>query len=283
LKCAGRVISALSFELDPRPGGAHRARMRSPEGGEYSNGGVVREIVEPGRLLFSFAWADESDHEMVIGVTFVEHDGKTEMTFRQSGFKSVESRDGHKEGWNESFDKLAEYLAKESSPSTRTPITVRVTRRFAASAERVFDVWLDPISVGNWLFATPTGEMIRVEIDPRVGGRFVIVERRDGVDAFHVGEYLEIDRPRRLVFSFAVDEQMADASLVRLDIVPLDEGCELTLTHEIDPKFADYLNRTEEGWTNILQGLREVLETQNSSMSAADREAHLRRMSNGPN
>ncbi len=45
-------------------------------------------------------------------VTFIERGGKTEMTLRQSGFKSAESRDGHILGWTSAFDVLSEYLTQ---------------------------------------------------------------------------------------------------------------------------------------------------------------------------
>jgi uncharacterized protein YndB with AHSA1/START domain len=139
------------------------------------------------------------------------------------------------------------------------PIIVRVTRRFEASAERVFDAWLDPERARRFLFATPAGEMVRAEIDPRVGGAFNFTERRGSQDAEHIGEYLEIDRPRRLVFTFHTERNSTDLSRVTIDIVRLEKGCELTLIHEIDPKWADYKDRTEAGWTMILNSLAATL------------------------
>ena len=132
-------------------------------------------------------------------------------------------------------------------------VEVQVKRRFSASPERVFDAWLDPDHAGKWLFATPTGTMTRVEIDARVGGKFTIVDRRDGEDIEHVGEYLEIDRPRRLVFSFGVPKFSSLFTRVAIDIVPLETGCELTLTQE--GVLPDYADRTKQGWGMILGGL----------------------------
>jgi uncharacterized protein YndB with AHSA1/START domain len=135
--------------------------------------------------------------------------------------------------------------------------TVKVIRHFSASPERVFDAWLDPDYAGKWLFATPTGTMTRVEIDPRVGGKFTIVDRRDGEDIEHVGEYLEIDRPRRLVFTFGVPKFSSQFTRVIIDIIPSETGCELTLTHE--GVLPDYAERTEMGWGMILDGLAATL------------------------
>jgi uncharacterized protein YndB with AHSA1/START domain len=139
------------------------------------------------------------------------------------------------------------------------PIVIRVSRRYDFPAERVFDAWLDVEKARKVLFATSTGQMVQAEIDARVGGTFNFTDRRDGVDAEHIGEYLEIDRPRRLVFTFHTERGSTDLSRVTIEISPRGSGCELTLTHEIDPKWADYRERTEAGWTTILEGFATVL------------------------
>jgi len=141
--------------------------------------------------------------------------------------------------------------------------SVTVTHRYAHAAEAVFDAWLDPARAGRFLFATPTGTMVRAEIDARVGGRFTFTDRRppmegfDGGDIDHVGEYLEIDRPRRLVFSFMVPLYSQESTTVAIDIAPDSDNCVVTLTHE--GVLEDYAERTKGGWTTILEGLERVL------------------------
>jgi uncharacterized protein YndB with AHSA1/START domain len=135
---------------------------------------------------------------------------------------------------------------------------VRATHRYEAAPETVFDAWLDPKIAGRFLFATPTGHMIRAEIDPRVGGLFNFTDRRpDMGDVEHVGSYLEIDRPRRLVFDFAVPAYDPTKTVVTIEIVPSGSGCELTLTH--DGVFEQYVTRTRQGWGMILEGLAKAL------------------------
>ncbi len=134
---------------------------------------------------------------------------------------------------------------------------VQVTRRFSASAERVFDAWLDPNTVGKWLFATPTGKMSKVKIDARVGGSCLIVEQRDGTDVEHIGEYLEIDRPRRLVFTLKVPKYSVESTKVTVEIRALESGCELTLIHE--GVLPDYIASTTSGWNMILDQLAATL------------------------
>jgi len=130
-------------------------------------------------------------------------------------------------------------------------------RRLSAETGRVFDAWLDPKTAGRFLFATPTGTMVRVEIDARVGGRFTFVDRRDGTDVIHTGEYLTIDRPHRLVFTFSVPQFSPDATTVAVDIAPQGLDSIVTLTHE--GVYEEFVERTASGWTMILNGLAEAL------------------------
>ena len=136
------------------------------------------------------------------------------------------------------------------------PVSVTIERRIAAAPEIVFDAWLDPEGVRHWLFATPDGVMERVEVDARVGGGFTIVERRGGDLAEHFGEYVEIDRPRRLAFDFWTNFS-AERTRVIVTIAPDGDGSLLTLRHE--GVWADYEARTRQGWTMILDGLARTL------------------------
>ena len=107
-------FTAPLVELGTRPGDAWRARMVSPDGKDYWQHGVLRELVPPEKLSFTFIWDENPDQEMLVTVTFTERAGKTEMVFRQGVFKSIEERDGHAGGWNESLDRLAAYLKEEA-------------------------------------------------------------------------------------------------------------------------------------------------------------------------
>jgi two-component system cell cycle response regulator DivK len=139
------------------------------------------------------------------------------------------------------------------------PMEVRVERRFEAGAERVFDAWLDPGTAARWLFATPAGEMARVEIDPRVGGAFTIVERRDGEDVAHTGVYEAVERPGRLVFTLAVPRYSDRTSRIAVDIEPLADGARLVLTQEPAPDSAEEAGKYRHGWATVLDGLAAAL------------------------
>lgn len=145
--------------------------------------------------------------------------------------------------------------------SSESPVQARVTRQYSAAPERVFDAWLDPAMIGQWMFGARLREeeVLHLKVDARVGGTFSFLVRRQGQELDHVGTYLEIDRPRRLAFSWGVGQASVAESRVSIDIMPKGSGCELTLTHEMAAKWAEYRDRTQAGWIKMTDTLAEVL------------------------
>ena len=140
-------------------------------------------------------------------------------------------------------------------------ISVTVSHRFEASAERVYDAWLDPEKVRIWMPTAMrkmglTGELGRIEVDARVGGRFLFSDIRDGVEAKHFGTYLELVRPSKIVFTWMMDDaDESDPSKVTLTIQPEGSGCVATIVHEIDSEWADFTDQTKNGWHCMLQAI----------------------------
>lgn len=111
----GFHVPQESIDVDPEVGGPYRACMiRDDTGEERWWSGIQTDIEPPGLLTFTHAW-DKPDgtrgYETEVAFRLEEIEGGTRMTFSQGPFESVESRDSHGAGWQESFDKLAGHLA----------------------------------------------------------------------------------------------------------------------------------------------------------------------------
>ncbi|MFI5457492.1 MAG: SRPBCC domain-containing protein [Isosphaerales bacterium] len=142
--------------------------------------------------------------------------------------------------------------------TAENPNHLRITRRFDASPERVFDAWIDPQTARKWLFGSLESHPDRrVEIDARVGGSWLMTNRWEGQELEGIGEYLEIDRPRRLAFTFAIPQFGPHFDRIVVEIVTDGTGCVLTLTHELLPP--DYHSATESGWGKMFDLLAATL------------------------
>ena len=151
---------------------------------------------------------------------------------------------------------------------TETLATAKVSHRFAASPERVYDAWLEPAKLRTWMSAALkdmglSGDMKRVEVDARVGGKFFFSDMRDAGEARHWGTYLELDRPRKIVFTWIVDaSQEADPSKVTVTIAPDGTGCVVTIVHEMAAEWASYVEKVEMGWSNMLRNIDAMLQSE---------------------
>jgi uncharacterized protein YndB with AHSA1/START domain len=144
------------------------------------------------------------------------------------------------------------------------PIRVSIARHFRAPPARVFDAWMDPEKVARWMAGTgdasAAATLIHAVIDPRVGGRFSFVDRRDGEDVDHTGEYLEIEPPRRLAFTWSIPKYSPDSDRIALDVTPTEDGCDVFLVCEVDPAWADYAERTRRAWSLMLDAIARTVE-----------------------
>ena len=96
-------------------GGSYRFQMRSPEGDIHWWHGVVREIVEPERIVWTCSINNTDgtsiSAETLLTVSLEEYAGKTRLTLHQAIFESIAVRDAHSNGWSDAFGRLAEHLA----------------------------------------------------------------------------------------------------------------------------------------------------------------------------
>lgn len=141
------------------------------------------------------------------------------------------------------------------SPPSSTQVRAKLVVR--APAERVFDAWTRPALARLWLFATPRGEVTEIALDPRVGGELRVVDVRDGVPFAHVGRFVELDRPRRLVFAFSVPSVAPDETVVAVDVRASGTRTEIELS--IDDVRPEHVERATRGWSTLLARLASVI------------------------
>jgi uncharacterized protein YndB with AHSA1/START domain len=141
----------------------------------------------------------------------------------------------------------------ELMPSVATrAVTARVSRQFSATIECVFDAWLDPVIAGSFLFATDAGEVMRADIDARIGGRFRFVRREKGTEVRRVGKYMSIDRPQLLIFSLSDSSRTPTHDRVVIELASVGVGSLLVLTHEMGLESYAERHRVESMWKRRL-------------------------------
>jgi uncharacterized protein YndB with AHSA1/START domain len=135
------------------------------------------------------------------------------------------------------------------------PDVVEIERRLPAPVDEVFRWWTDPERLREWM--SPVGT-VEAEVDLRVGGAIRIVMKGDGREIEHRGTYLEIEPPRRLVFTWASPYTGPEPSIVTVELAP--DGASVTrlrLNHRRLPEVAAASHRG--GWGSMLDRLGEQL------------------------
>ena len=129
-----------------------------------------------------------------------------------------------------------------------------------APSERVFGMLTEPAELANWWgpqgFTTP-----EIELDLSVGGSYRFTMQPPEGEAFHLsGEFLEIDPPNRLSYTFTWEEPVPDdrETVVRLTLGAVGAVGAVTEVSLLQGDFAteERLALHRNGWTDAFAKLR---------------------------
>lgn len=118
-----------------------------------------------------------------------------------------------------------------------------IIRALAAAPEVAFDAWLDPMIMHRWMASAPDHEIVAIDLAPRSGGDFTIVEQAGDRELRVCGRFGAVERAHHLELT------LTDASGVSVDIIPCATGCEV----RVDPRGAP------ERWRSMLDRLAGLL------------------------
>lgn len=123
--------------------------------------------------------------------------------------------------------------------------TLKIVRNFSATPEAVFDVFTKPEAMRVWWTERTT-----FDIDLRVGGKWTIVRKEDTETYTATGEYLEVQRPHRLQYTYAMPQFSQNSDIITIDIEQNENGGSTMTFIESGPDIAEELSTLKEGSTS---------------------------------
>ena len=196
-----RGFTITTHSKDLRVGGTWRYTMHGPDGTDFPNTTKYFEVEKHARLVYDHGGSDDRPAMFRVTVTFAEVNGKTKMEMVMA-LPSAEALENTRKviknfSGNSTWDRLAEYLEKESTGKEKFVIN----RSFDASIETMFEMWTDLNRFSQWL--PPTGftmQFIRADIKPG-GETFYFMTNGANVKMYGKAKYLKIERPNRIIYT----------------------------------------------------------------------------------
>lgn len=267
-------FSITDHGMNVRAGGTWDFVMHGPDGKDYDNKITYHEVVRPERLVYSHGAPGDAD-QFHVTVTFANEGGKTRLTMH-SRFPSIAARDhvarefGAVEGGTQHLDRLEGHLAglrMASDPrgTVKAGVELHMERILDAPRDLVFAMWTDPKHFRAW-WGPAGSDNGETRLDVRPGGEIFIQMRGPGFDHPMGGAFVEIDAPRRLVFtSKAFPNPDGSWKLINLNTVTFDDlGGKTRMTLHVVVQQADEdvmvpVAGMEMGWTGSLDRLRDYV------------------------
>jgi uncharacterized protein YndB with AHSA1/START domain len=196
-----RGFTLTTHSKDLRPGGTWVYTMHGPDGTDYPNKTYYYEVEENSLLVYDHGANDDRPALFRVTVKFTNLKGKTKMEMTMALATAEAAQEAKKfikkAGGNSTWDRLAEYLEKE----THSKEIFVINRTFDAPINTIFEMWTNPDHLSQWL--PPTGfTMESLRADIRAGGTSLF-SMSDGSQTRFFGRlhHLKIDRPDCLVYT----------------------------------------------------------------------------------
>lgn len=187
-----RGFTLTTHSKDLKPGGHWRYTMHGPDGTNFENTTKYFEVEKYSRLIYDHGGHEDRPPLFRVTVQFTDLKGKTKMDMTMA-FATPEVAEEtqkfiKKAGGNSTWDRLAEYLEKESTGKEH----FYINRTFDAPLKVVSEMWTNPDHFTKWL--APTGfEMKFIKADIRSGGStFYLMTNGKDVTMYGKANYLEI-------------------------------------------------------------------------------------------
>ncbi len=196
-----RGFTITTHSKDLRVGGSWHYTMHGPDGTDYPNKTLYYEVEKYSRLVYDHGGYDDRPPLFRVTVNFAEKNGKTtmDMTMALATPEAAEETKKFikKAGGNATWDRLAEYLSKETAGKEQ----FYINRTFDAPLKLMYEMWTKPEHLKKWL--TPTGmnmEFIRADFKPG-GATFYCVSGNGDLKMYAKAEYLKMNGVDELVYT----------------------------------------------------------------------------------
>lgn len=195
-----RGFTITTHSKDLRAGGSWDYTMHGPDGTDYPNTTKYHVVEKYSKLVYDHGGSKDRPPMFKVTVLFSETKGKTkmDMTMALDTPEAMEETRKiiKKHGGNSTWDRLAEYLEKESSGKEKFVIN----RSFDAPIDLMYEMWTNPKHFSQWL--PPSGfkmEFMRADVKP--GGSTFYLMTNGTVKMYGRAEYLEFKKPDRIVYT----------------------------------------------------------------------------------
>ena len=144
------------------------------------------------------------------------------------------------------FEGQSQNLAPTDKPSS-----IYLTKTVNASNQQVFDQWLMPVFIGEWMFGPKVQQeqVVSLENKVRRGGEFAFKVIRKSTEIVHTGEYIELDVPNKLVFSWSDSLHRSCMSQVTVLFQEANNKTRLKITIKLDPKLYNEKDSFKKQWS----------------------------------